>query len=113
MSELDLGSTATPAATATADAGSGRPAGWCSTPPAPVAVVKEEQAAGAVPVDRREEVRAGRSGPRPSPPSWPRMDTRSPEFTKKVDSITSMGDKELRASAERVEPDARPSGRGR
>ena len=43
MSDLDLGATATPAATPAAPAAGG----LVLTPPAPVPVVQEEQAAGA------------------------------------------------------------------
>jgi uncharacterized protein YaaN involved in tellurite resistance len=96
MSDLDLGSTATPAATpATTAAPAG---GLVLTPPAPVPVVQEEQAVGAIPVDvtkkselaQRAEAFANELAA---------MDHRAPDFTKKVESITSMGDKELRASA--------------
>ncbi|MGI8678809.1 MAG: toxic anion resistance protein [Jatrophihabitans sp.] len=98
MSDLDLdssGSTATPAGTpATAPAAGG----LVLAPPAPVQVVKEEQAAGAVPIDdakkselqqRAEAFATELAG----------MDSRTPAFSQKVDSLTSMGDKELRASA--------------
>lgn len=97
MSELDLGSTATPAATPAAAA---PPAGGLVlTPPAPVPVVADEQAEGALPVDdakkselaQRAAAFAGELAA---------LDTHSPEFTQKIDTITSMGDKELRASAQ-------------
>ena len=95
MSDLDLGSTANPAATPAAAPTGGE---LVLAPPAPVPVVKEEQAVGAIPIDetkkselaqRAEAFAADLAG----------MDHRAPEFTQKVDSITNMGDKELRASA--------------
>jgi uncharacterized protein YaaN involved in tellurite resistance len=97
MSDLDLGSTATPAATPSASA---VPAGGglVLTPPDPLPVVKEEEAAGAVPVDdaKKNEL-AQRAAAFAN--ELAAMDHRSPDFTKKVESITSMGDKDLRASA--------------
>jgi uncharacterized protein YaaN involved in tellurite resistance len=95
MSELDLGSTATPAATPTAAPAAG---GLVLDPPKPVPVVQEEQAAGAIPVDDAKKTElAARAEAFAS--ELAAMDTRAPEFTKRVESITSMGDKELRASA--------------
>ncbi|UDY23239.1 toxic anion resistance protein [Nocardioides sp. Kera G14] len=67
-------------------------------PPAPVAVVEPEQAAGSVPVDpaKQTELQARAAA---FAEELAAMDTRSPEFTKKVESITSMGDKDIRATA--------------
>jgi uncharacterized protein YaaN involved in tellurite resistance len=60
--------------------------------------VPEEQAAGAVPVpDAKKTELAQRAAAFAN--ELAAMDTRTPEFAKKVDSIASMGDKELRASA--------------
>jgi uncharacterized protein YaaN involved in tellurite resistance len=96
MSELDLGSTATPAATtAAAPAPAG---GLVLTPPAPVPVVQEEQAAGAIPVDETKKTELAQRA-EAFANELAAMDHRAPDFTKKVESITSMGDKELRASA--------------
>jgi uncharacterized protein YaaN involved in tellurite resistance len=97
MSELDLGSTATPATTTTAAPVAA--GGLVLSPPAPVQVVKVEEAAGALPVDdtKKSELATRAEA---FAAELAAMDTRSPEFTKKVDSITSMGDKELRASAQ-------------
>ncbi len=67
-------------------------------PPAPVPVVQEEQAAGAIPVPPEQQT-ALQQRAQAFATELATMDTRSPDFTKKVDSITSMGDKELRASA--------------
>src|SRR3954447_23665219 len=98
MSELDLGSTATPATTTTAAPAPVAAGGLVLTPPAPVSVVKEEEAAGAVPVDdaKKSEL-AQRAAAFAN--ELAAMDHRAPEFSKKVESITSMGDKDLRASA--------------
>ncbi len=100
MSELDLNAAAAAAPTATA-APAAAPAagGLLLTPPAPVSVVKEEQAAGAIPIDdaKKNEL-AQRAAAFANELAG--MDVHAPEFTKKVDAITSMGDKELRASAQ-------------
>jgi uncharacterized protein YaaN involved in tellurite resistance len=96
MSELDLGSTATPAATPAAAAA---PAGGLVlTPPAPLPAVRDEEAAGAVPVDDTKKTELAQRA-QAFADELAAMDHRAPEFTKKVESITSMGDKELRASA--------------
>jgi uncharacterized protein YaaN involved in tellurite resistance len=100
MSELDLGSTSTPATTAApAPASTGTGTGLVLAPPAPVAVIEPEQAAGAIPVDlaKQTELQAKATAFAAELAS---MDTRSPEFTKKIDSITSMGDKDMRATAQ-------------
>ena len=96
MSELDLGSTATPAATTTATPA---PAGGLVlTPPAPLPVVKDEEAVGAIPVDDAKKSELAQRA-EAFANELATLDHRSPEFTKKVESITSMGDKDLRASA--------------
>ncbi len=97
MSELDLGSTATPAAAAT-PAATPAVGGLVLTPPAPVPVVQEEQAAGAIPVDDAKKSELAQRA-EAFANELAAMDTRTPEFSKKVESLTSMGDKELRASA--------------
>ena len=95
MTDLDLGSggPATP----------GRPAPASSTalvltPPAPVQVVAPEQAAGAVPVadPRKAELQTRAAS---FAIELAGMDVRSPEFAKKVESISSLGDREMRESA--------------
>ncbi|MDT4951072.1 MAG: hypothetical protein QOJ37_3667 [Pseudonocardiales bacterium] len=96
MSELDLGATATPAATpAAAPAASG---GLVLAPPAPVSVVKEDEAAGAIPVDDAKKTELAQRA-EAFAAELAAMDPRTPAFSQKVDSIASMGDKELRASA--------------
>jgi uncharacterized protein YaaN involved in tellurite resistance len=98
MSELDLGSTATPAATPAA-APAQAAGGLVLAPPAPVQVVKQEEAAGAIPVDDAKKSELAQRA-EAFANELAAMDTRTPEFTKKVESITSMGDKDLRASAQ-------------
>jgi uncharacterized protein YaaN involved in tellurite resistance len=72
--------------------------GLSLTPPAPVPAVKDEQAAGAIPIDdaKKSELAQKASA---FANELAGIDTRSPEFSKKVDSITSMGDKDMRAVA--------------
>lgn len=92
MSELDLG--ATPAAAPDA-----APAGGLVlTPPAPVVVVEEKQAASAVPLDAGKELEL-RAKATAFVTELTTIDTKSPEFSQKVASITSMGEQEMRASA--------------
>jgi uncharacterized protein YaaN involved in tellurite resistance len=94
MSELDLGSSTTPTTPAPASPGTD----LVLQPPAPVVVVEKEQAAGAVPVDdaKQAELRAKAEA---FAAELAAIDTRSPAFTQKVNSITTMGDSEMRASA--------------
>ncbi|MFN2518167.1 MAG: toxic anion resistance protein [Jatrophihabitantaceae bacterium] len=98
MSELDLGSTSTPAAAA-APAPTTAGTGLVLAPPAPVAVIEPEQAAGAIPVDltKQSELQAKAAA---FAAELATMDVRSPAFTQKIDSITSMGDKDMRATAQ-------------
>lgn len=98
MSELDLGSTPTsPARTPTAGAQQEEGA-LVLTPPAPVVVVKEEQAAGAVPVESARQAEL-RSKAADFTTELAALDTRSPAFAQKVESITSMGDPDMRQAA--------------
>jgi uncharacterized protein YaaN involved in tellurite resistance len=98
MSELDLGATGNPVTPAASTSAAPAGGGLVLDPPKPVQVVKEEQAAGAIPVDDAKKselaVRAEAFAN-----ELASMDTKAPEFSQKVASITSMGDKELRASA--------------
>lgn len=95
MTDLDLGaggaSTAgpTPATSTTA---------LVLTPPAPVQVVAPEQAAGAVavPDTRKTELQTRAASFAVELAS---LDVRSPEFARKVESITALGDREMRESA--------------
>ena len=68
------------------------------TPPAPVQVVEPEQAAGAVPVagGRQAELQTRAAS---FAIELAALDVRSPEFAKKVESITALGDREMRESA--------------
>ncbi|MBB2988465.1 toxic anion resistance protein [Terracoccus luteus] len=94
MSELDLGSA--PAAVATAPA----PAGdkLVLAPPAPVVTVSAEQAVDVVPLETAAQA-ALRSKADAFAAELVSIDVKSPAFTSKVASITSMGDAELRSSA--------------
>jgi uncharacterized protein YaaN involved in tellurite resistance len=100
MSELDLGSTATPAASTTTTTAAAPTTGnaLVLAPPAPVPVVEPTQAAGAVPVDLAKQTEL-QTRAAAFAEELAGLDTRSPEFAKKIESITSMGDKDMRASA--------------
>ena len=67
-------------------------------PPAPVAVVEPEAAAGSVPVDAaaQEQIRSTAVA---FVQDLMTIDHRSPDFTEKVSAVTSMGDAEMRESA--------------
>ncbi len=92
MTDLDLNSSGS------APAGQPAAGALVLTPPAPVQVVAPEQAAGAVPVPdaRQAELQARASS---FAGELAALDVRSPEFAKKVQSITSLGDREMRESA--------------
>src|ERR1700737_1777439 len=68
------------------------------TPPAPVGVVQPAQAAAAVKLDPETEARIDQtiSG---FVRSLESLDVHSADFQKKVDSVSSMGDTEIRQSA--------------
>jgi uncharacterized protein YaaN involved in tellurite resistance len=95
MTDLDLGAGGASTAGPTPAASSGA---LVLTPPAPVQVVAPEQAAGAVPVAdaRKTELQTRAASFAMELAS---LDVRSPEFAKKVESITSLGDREMRESA--------------
>lgn len=95
MSELDLGSAATPTAAPATSAPSG---GLVLTPPAPVAAVQQEQAVGAVPLDQEKQAEL-RARAEAFVGELAALDARSPAFTEKVSAITSMGERDLRAAA--------------
>jgi uncharacterized protein YaaN involved in tellurite resistance len=92
MSDLDLGSSATP--TATPQPGNA----LVLAPPAPVVVVEKEQAAGAVPVDSARQLEL-RSRAQSFAQELASIDANSPAFTEKVNAITSMGEQDMRAAA--------------
>jgi uncharacterized protein YaaN involved in tellurite resistance len=101
MSELDLGAVPTAPTTATAattPAPVAAPGGLVLSPPAPVPAVKDEEAAGAVPVDDAKKTELQKRA-QAFADELAGLDAHSPEFSKKIESITSMGDKDLRASA--------------
>ena len=99
MSELDLSAPslvkagAPPAATAAPASTS-----LVLTPPAPVPVIEQEQAAGAIPLDSAKQVEL-RSRAAAFAEELATLDVRSPAFTQKVSAISSMGDADMRASA--------------
>ena len=96
MSELDLSAPAAPAATpAPAPAGG---TALVLTPPAAVQVIAPEQAAGAVPVAPQVQTELQQKA-NAFVSELAALDTKSPAFSQKVNAITSMGDKEMRASA--------------
>jgi uncharacterized protein YaaN involved in tellurite resistance len=100
MSELDLNApTPAPAATPTpAPAAATASNALVLAPPAEVVLVQPEQAAGSVPVDPAKQT-ALQERAQAFANEIALLDTKSPEFTKKVDSITSMGDKDMRETA--------------
>ena len=95
MSDLDLGSSATPTAGASTP-----PAGnaLVLAPPPPVVVVEKEQAAGAVPVDNARQLEL-RARAQSFVQDLASVDANSPAFTEKVNAITSMGEQDMRAAA--------------
>jgi uncharacterized protein YaaN involved in tellurite resistance len=96
VSELDLGISSTPTATAPAV---GPAAGaLVLAPPQPVVVVAPEQAAGAVPLEDAKTVEL-RAKANAFVAELVSLDTNSPAFAQKVGSITSMGEREMRSSA--------------
>jgi uncharacterized protein YaaN involved in tellurite resistance len=68
------------------------------TPPAPVVVVQPEQAAGAVPVslEKQQELRAKAVS---FVDELAALDVKAPAFTQKINSITTMGEQEMRSAA--------------
>ncbi|MFV0461292.1 MAG: toxic anion resistance protein [Actinomycetales bacterium] len=93
MSEpLDLSAPLAPPATKTAP-------DLTLTPPAPVPVVPQEQAAGMVPVgEAQQEAIAAKAAAFVD--DLASVDVRSPEFGQKVAAITSMGEREIRESSQ-------------
>jgi uncharacterized protein YaaN involved in tellurite resistance len=96
MSELDLGSTPTVPATATAPAAAST--ALVLAPPAPVVVVDQQQAAGAIPIDAAKQAELAQKADA-FVTELAALDTKSPAFTQKVTAITTMGDQDMRASA--------------
>jgi uncharacterized protein YaaN involved in tellurite resistance len=95
MSELDLGSTSAPTA-ASAPAPTG--GALVLAPPQPVVVVAPEQASGAVPLEDAKQVEL-RTKANAFVADLVSLDTKSPAFSQKVASITSLGEREMRSSA--------------
>jgi uncharacterized protein YaaN involved in tellurite resistance len=95
MSELDLGATSTPTA-----ASGPAPTGGALVlaPPQPVVVVPPEQASDAVPLEDAKQVEL-RNKANAFVADLVSLDTKSPAFSQKVGSITSLGEREMRSSA--------------
>jgi uncharacterized protein YaaN involved in tellurite resistance len=93
MSELDLGSTPVAAPVAAPPS-----TGLVLAPPAPVVVIEKEQAAGAVPLDDATQV-ALKAKAAAFATELTTIDPKSPAFSAKIASISSMGDADMRASA--------------
>jgi len=89
MSDLDLGSSATPVSPGTA---------LVLAPPPAVQIVKVEEAAGAVPLDSAKQVEL-RQRANAFAADLAALDVNSPAFTQKISAITTMGDQDMRASA--------------
>ena len=85
MSDLDLGG---PASAGT----------LVLTPPAPVVVVEPQQAAGAVPLPEAKQIEL-RQKAVTFATELAALDTKSPAFSQKVASITTMGESDMRAAA--------------
>jgi uncharacterized protein YaaN involved in tellurite resistance len=106
MSELDLNAPTSPAPVAAAPAAAApapAPVQLPGTdlvlaPPAPVPTVTDEQAAGAIPVDDAKKAELAAKA-QAFADELATMDARSPQFAQKVAAITSMGEKDMRASA--------------
>lgn len=94
MSDLDLGSSPTLPTTPAPSASNA----LVLMPPAPVVVVEQEQAAGAVPVDAAKAAELAQKA-NAFVADLAAIDPKSPEFAQKVGAITAMGDKEMRESA--------------
>jgi uncharacterized protein YaaN involved in tellurite resistance len=94
MTELNLGSSATPAAAPAAAA----PDALVLTPPAPVVLIKDDQAIGAVPIaaEKQTELASTASA---FVTELIAIDSKSPAFSQKVAQITSMGEQDMRAAA--------------
>jgi uncharacterized protein YaaN involved in tellurite resistance len=93
MSELDLGKPAAGPSSSVAVS-----EGLVLAPPAPVVVVEPEQAAGAIPIPT-EKQRELQSKATAFVDELAGLDPKSPAFTQKVGSITTMGEQEMRSAA--------------
>ncbi len=94
MSELDLGSTPTAGGATTPAAAPS----LVLTPPAPVEVVKPEQAPGAIPLaDGKQSELEQKAVAFASELAG--LDTKSPAFSQKIAAITTMGDQDMRTAA--------------
>ena len=92
---LNLSTPLAPPATAPATTGTD----LVLSPPAPVPVVKEEQAAGMIPVAPEQQTVLQQKAAA-FVADLVSVDVRSPEFSRKIASITTMGDREVRESSQ-------------
>lgn len=101
MSELDLSKPLAPPAgvAPVAAAGAAQPASLVLAPPEPVPVVEQEQAVGMIALDPAKRAELATKA-QAFATDLAAQDPRSPDFTKKVDDITRMGEREIRASAQ-------------
>ncbi len=95
MSELDLGSASPPAG---APSSPGPGTSLVLEPPAPVQLVKEEQAQGAIPLDAATKTQLSQKADAFAT-ELASLDVHSPRFTQQITAITTMGDQDMRASA--------------
>ena len=93
MADLDLGSATSSPPAAPASSGV-----LVLVPPAPVVLVKEDQVAGAVPVADAKKAEL-QTRAHAFVGDLAGLDMRSPEFGQRVATITSMGDQDIRATA--------------
>ena len=101
MSELDLSKPLAPPAGVAPAAGGGatQPASLVLAPPEPVPVVAEETAVGMITLDPAKQAELSTKA-QAFATDLAAQDPRSPGFTQKVDDITRMGEREIRASAQ-------------
>ncbi|MFB9377812.1 toxic anion resistance protein [Kineococcus gynurae] len=69
------------------------------TPPAPVPVVADDQAAGMIPLDEATRAELGHKA-QAFVADLAAQDAKSPAFQRKIDDITRMGEQEIRSSAQ-------------
>jgi len=93
MSDLELGLNPAPAAAGAAPAGA-----LFLAPPPPVRVVEQDDATGAVPLDAEKRAELQHKA-RAFVAELAALDVNSPAYTKKINGITTMGDRDMRASA--------------
>ncbi|MEC3982136.1 toxic anion resistance protein [Amycolatopsis sp. H20-H5] len=93
MSELDLNASAAPAAPETSSTSA-----LFLRPPPPVQVVDQEEAAGAVPLEQAKQAEL-RQKAKAFAADLATLDVNSPAYTQKINGITTMGERDMRAVA--------------